>query len=574
MTKKNYRKLTLEKKLRFRNLLARAKESAYELMSKRKDHSLIELISTLEEDLQDVGASMYDTHSVDKLIVLIADKKDLIKSKVKKEKLIEFWLFLQSLRGEYIVNKLLPSKALALESVNNIRTHVTMSDLDKATDSFSKINLAKTWVEKEPEQDNSFSKINLAKTWSEKESEQKRLIRIGAETEQRVIEQTQRLFEEAQRSIQSKVDDGNEAIRSTLQSVRDELGTHANRAEAQIQKLVSKAEHQNKLHQADLKESFKAYEEDAANRIEVRIQRAEGIAANLSKQATDAKELYENIISEEKESLHTFITESQSTINDSIRKTAADASQRIQNAQTETQESFDSHLNEIIGTINKRIDDKISHYDEMKKEMEAAFQDKIQTLDRQLSIVTSGVMADQHLKQANTERYVYWVFQVAGFAFMLAAIYAGSVFFSELTNIKIPFLPKPDLVIHIDGSLNNGANPISLMFMRLSMIILLTAPALYLLKEAAGHRHKENLYRQRGIQLATISPYLEELEKEERAAIKKELVSSFFNFHDGKADTQNVPDFLRDMKEAVGIAKSLNGQNKTVSQRFGRQPKQ
>lgn len=226
MTKKNYRKLTLEKKLRFRNLLARAKESAYELMSKRKDHSLIELISTLEEDLQDVGASMYDTHSVDKLIVLIADKKDLIKSKVKKEKLIEFWLFLQSLRGEYIVNKLLPSKALALESVNNIRTHVTMSDLDKATDSFSKINLAGTWVEKEPEQDNSFSKINLAKTWSEKESEQKRLIRIGAETEQRVIEQTQRLFEEAQRSIQSKVDDGNEAIRSTLQSVRDELGTH------------------------------------------------------------------------------------------------------------------------------------------------------------------------------------------------------------------------------------------------------------------------------------------------------------------------------------------------------------
>ncbi|CDT75946.1 hypothetical protein VCR26J2_370224 [Vibrio coralliirubri] len=389
-----------------------------------------------------------------------------------------------------------------------------------------------------------------------------------------LLERNRKLLEDTQLSVQNRVDEGSEAIRSTLQSVRDELDTHANRAEIQIQNLVSKADHQNKLHRADLKESFKAYEEEAANRIEVRIQRAEGIAASLSKQATDAKELYENIISEEKESLHTFITESQSTVNDSIRKTAADASQRIQNAQTDAQESFDGHLNEIIGTINKRIDDKISHYDEMKKEMEAAFQDKIQTLDRQLSIVTSGVMADQHLKQANTERYVYWLFQVAGFAFMLAAIYAGSVFFSELTNIKIPFLPKPDLVIHVDGSLNNGASPISLMFMRLSMIILLTAPALYLLKEAAGHRHKENLYRQRGIQLATISPYLEELEKEERAAIKKELVSSFFNFHDGKADTQNVPDFLRDMKEAVGIAKSLNGQNKTVSQRFGRQPKQ
>ncbi|MFN0722115.1 hypothetical protein BCU39_011365 [Vibrio cyclitrophicus] len=226
-----------------------------------------------------------------------------------------------------------------------------------------------------------------------------------------------------------------------------------------------------------------------------------------------------------------------------------------------------------IENISSKIKDELSDYKDIKIKLEKEFNSKLEKLDSQLSVTASGVMSDQHIKQANTERIVYWILQTIGFLFMISAIYAGSVFFSELTNVRMPFMPKPDLVIHIDGTLSSQNGPVTLMFMRLSMIILLTAPAVYLLKEAALHRHKENLYRQRGIQLATISPYLEELEKEERAMIKKELVSSFFNFHDGKADTQNVPDFLKDMKEAVGIAKSLNAQTKTVSQRFNRKAK-
>ena len=413
------------------------------------------------------------------------------------------------------------------------------------------------------------TEISLLATLNDVKIAQEDLSKLDNETEQR----TQRLLEEAQRSIQARVDDGNENIRTTLQSVRDELDIRASRAENTIDNLIAGVEHKNKIYESDIKDLFKAHEKESTNRIEVRIQRAEGIAANLTKQAADAKELYSDITSDQKESLYVFIEDSKKSLNDSIRKTSADASQRVQKAQTDAQDSFNKFLNENITSINERIESKVSEYDALKEKMESTFQEKISSLETQLSIVTSGVMADQHIKQANTERKAYWAFQLTGFAFMLAAIYAGSLFFSELTNIKIPFLPKPDLVIHIDGALNSGPSPITLMFMRLSMIILLTAPALYLLKEAALHRHKENLYRQRGIQLATISPYLEELEKEERAMIKKELVSSFFNFHDGKADTQNVPDFIRDMKEAVGIAKSLNGQTKTVSQRFNRKEK-
>lgn len=303
-------------------------------------------------------------------------------------------------------------------------------------------------------------------------------------------------------------------------------------------------------------------------------ERSSSAEANFERQVKkyiiNTQQSLEETVSAHKESLHNFIIDNQNRINDSIRKTSSEVVLEIQQSQTNAQQSFDEHVNELIGAINRKIDEKISTYDKQKEKMETDFKQKIESVESLISIVTSGVMADQHIKQANTERNVYWALQIFGFLFMIAAIYSGSVFFSEITNIRLPFLPKPDLVVHVDGAIGSGQNPTTLMFMRLSMIILLTAPAIYLLKEAAVHRHKENLYRQRGIQLATISPYLEELEKEERAAIKKELVASFFQFHDGKADTQNVPDFIKDMREMVGIAKSINGQKKTMRERLGR----
>ncbi|EOX4841969.1 hypothetical protein ACH160_002213 [Vibrio alginolyticus] len=330
-----------------------------------------------------------------------------------------------------------------------------------------------------------------------------------------------------------------------LEGFMDQLLTRQNEINAQAKKVLAELEERSSSAEANFERQVKKY-------------------------IINTQQSLEETVSDHKESLHNFIIDNQNRLNDSIRKTSSEVVLEIQQSQTNAQQSFDEHVNELIGAINRKIDEKISIYDKQKEKMETDFKQKIEAVESLISIVTSGVMADQHIKQANTERNVYWALQVFGFLFMIAAIYSGSVFFSEITNIRLPFLPKPDLVIHVDGAIGSGQNPTTLMFMRLSMIILLTAPAIYLLKEAAVHRHKENLYRQRGIQLATISPYLEELEKEERAAIKKELVASFFQFHDGKADTQNVPDFIRDMREMVGIAKSINGQKKTMRERLGR----
>lgn len=334
-------------------------------------------------------------------------------------------------------------------------------------------------------------------------------------------------------------------LNDKLEGLMDQLSTRQNEINAQAKKVLAELEERSSSAEANFERELKKY-------------------------IINTQQSLEETVSDHKESLHSFIIDNQNRLNDSIRKTSSEVVLGIQQSQTNAQQSFDDHVAEVIGNINRRIDEKISTYDKQKEKMETAFKQKIEAVESLISIVTSGVMADQHIKQANTERNVYWALQIFGFLFMIAAIYSGSVFFSEITNIRLPFLPKPDLVIHVDGAIGSGQNPTTLMFMRLSMIILLTAPAIYLLKEAAVHRHKENLYRQRGIQLATISPYLEELEKEERAAIKKELVASFFQFHDGKADTQNVPDFIRDMREMVGIAKSINGQKKTMRERLGR----
>ncbi|GAB6260680.1 hypothetical protein [Photobacterium sp. R1] len=107
---------------------------------------------------------------------------------------------------------------------------------------------------------------------------------------------------------------------------------------------------------------------------------------------------------------------------------------------------------------------------------------------------------------------------------------------------------------------NNTVDPdlgLSWFIIRFMTITLLTTPCIYMLKESATHRAKENLYRQRGTQLSSIGAYLDELQPEERAQMKKELANHFFSFHDGKADVSNVPDFLKNLGEAVKLAQSI-----------------
>lgn len=102
---------------------------------------------------------------------------------------------------------------------------------------------------------------------------------------------------------------------------------------------------------------------------------------------------------------------------------------------------------------------------------------------------------------------------------------------------------------------------------RFFTITLITSPGIYLLKESAGHRGKENLYRQRGTQLATIGSYLEALPDEHQHEIKKDLAKNFFSFHNGKADTSSVPDFINDCKELTSALRGMESSKQSYFKR-------
>ncbi|WP_395199867.1 hypothetical protein [Vibrio cidicii] len=80
---------------------------------------------------------------------------------------------------------------------------------------------------------------------------------------------------------------------------------------------------------------------------------------------------------------------------------------------------------------------------------------------------------------------------------------------------------------------------------------------MYLLKESAAQRSKENLYRQRGTQILTIRGYLADLKDEQRSEVKHKLAENFFSFHNGKADTSNVPDFIKNINKAIKLAHAI-----------------
>ncbi|MEZ8223336.1 hypothetical protein AB6C43_04765 [Vibrio splendidus] len=378
--------------------------------------------------------------------------------------------------------------------------------------------------------------------------------KLNSETEQRVIEKTQRLIDEAQRSIQNRVEDSNDNIRSTLQSVRDEFNVHTDRAENKLNKIVASAEHRSQIHTSDIIELFKSHEEESANRIQIRIQNAEAISADLTKKISQSQQDIEELISAQKSDIKKFSQETRNEVVDKIDGASSSGMMEIQQAQTSALSSIDEKVSQNISSINKRIAQEVQAFEAKRKDM-----------DKLLEKVGLAKDADVTISQANAEEETANKLRTRGLIAMYCSIVVLVFFFADYIGLSALWSDTPPKSLS-DLTLEAFA-------IRFMTVLLLSSPAIYMLKESAVHRAKENLYRQRGTQLLTIRGYLSDLPDKERTEVKQELAKNFFSFHDGKTDTQNVPDFIRDMKEAVGIAKSLNGQTKTVSQRFGRKQK-
>ncbi len=204
-----------------------------------------------------------------------------------------------------------------------------------------------------------------------------------------------------------------------------------------------------------------------------------------------------------------------------------------------------------LDTMQSRIDEVVSRFSDKQRVIDAYFSD--------LGIAKEGEIYLERAKKeelyANKLRYIGISLLIASIALLgyLFKDYLG--FGHELTDEYVRSL--------------KSLGP-EIFFLRLFSVLLLTTPAIYLLKESASHRNKENIYRQRGTQIVSLPSYLEGLDDREKAALKHDLAKSFFTFHNGKSETKNVPDFIRDMKEVANIAKSINGQQSSVKERLNR----
>lgn len=214
-----------------------------------------------------------------------------------------------------------------------------------------------------------------------------------------------------------------------------------------------------------------------------------------------------------------------------------------------TTESLNSDLEKTIEeklkNTRKELDDIKNKALNYEKELVDIFI-KMKTMYR---ISGDGKLADYNNKQADIEKKSADDLRTLGMKWLCLPILTTAAFISH-------YMFADGVILDIEWILT-----------RFLTISISASLAIYILKESASHRSKENLYRQRGTQLATIGAYIADFpDEQEKMKLKTSLVNNFYSFHDGKADTSNVPDLNAQIKEIVTISKSLSKIIPTQSQ--------
>ncbi|EOX4441222.1 hypothetical protein ACKGLS_000983 [Vibrio alginolyticus] len=342
-----------------------------------------------------------------------------------------------------------------------------------------------------------------------------------------VQEQLEDCVEESKRQIDKHNVELKKQLENALTRIQDAQNSHNADMDSYIQDVKK-----------EIRREISQLESESLNRIMVARQSVEKTIESGSRQLDQIKESIDSISDHELNNIRQSIHEVQRRALENIRTASSDISSSFQDHLSETIDSFDKHYNSKISGINKRIDDEVK-----------AFELKRGDMDALLEKVGIAQDADVTITQANKElKSATWL-RWTGLGFMCCSIALLIYFF----RYYIGFSNVPEGVTLPDLK-DLGFEFFALRFMT---VILVSSPAIYLLKESAAHRAKENLYRQRGTQLLTIRGYLADLSDEQRSEVKHKLAENFFSFHNGKVDTSNVPDFIKNMNEAVKLAHAI-----------------
>ncbi|OCH02207.1 hypothetical protein [Aliivibrio fischeri] len=275
--------------------------------------------------------------------------------------------------------------------------------------------------------------------------------------------------------------------------------------------------------------------------------RAEQVQILISNSQSEFDEYIRNISGEKNNSLKMLKTESISLTTEArskLNEHRESIETQLELKQSDLSMTLESKVSEEINkkTIEiETIKKQAQAYYEQAKAESIAFRLLYEEMRTMYQIAGQGELQKYNLEQAQNEKSDADRLRVWGAIAMLLPISIALFIFRDLISETPP-------TIEFNWILT-----------RFLTITILSMPMLYALKESANHRFKENLYRQRGTQLATLGSYLDDFtDEKEKMKIKSDLVKNFYSVNTGKADMSHIPDPNEQIKEVVALSKSLS----------------
>ncbi|MFL9783220.1 hypothetical protein BCV35_015725 [Vibrio cyclitrophicus] len=290
--------------------------------------------------------------------------------------------------------------------------------------------------------------------------------------------------------------------------------------------------------------------------------------------------------------LKTSLAQVQVTNLEKINTIVSDTNIELLELKSEFNHQSKSEINALLQGVNGRIDEKFSEYsnklnDSAKKLNLELKQDKMDWIAGvegnivDLNSEIAGIQSSlQSQIQAEVKEFANQKNRLTAILGSLSQFRRSKSDIDQAENEKraantfrwfglvLMFLPLAIFMLFFVAIDTSIANKTTLAFtfpaepsgylLRFLTIILFSSPSVYLLKESAYHRKQERHYRERGLQLASIDPFLEDFTPDKRMEAKTKLMNSFYAPNDGKADTSNVPDMVQQIKDVATLSKSLS----------------
>lgn len=195
---------------------------------------------------------------------------------------------------------------------------------------------------------------------------------------------------------------------------------------------------------------------------------------------------------------------------------------------------FENTLEEL----NSQVSERIGKLDSLIVGTESELDEKKAGIDAQLGTLTAATMAKDYAEFADIEkgiadeyrRYSLWAM------FGVAAVVAFTIWQSA-----------------------KGEFTITESLIRLSFILIISAPAIYLSRESAKHRNQENQHRQTNLDLRAITPYIASLSKTEQSQLKTQIALRLFGARNNSPSHKeeipiNVNDLLLKLLDKVDLS--------------------